>query len=196
MPAGPPLIGALNVQLNCSSPTYAIFNIKMAIHYQYSLQNIAILMLKMGYGLRSRPHRPPCRWMSGAWASWSSFRAFGSKLPGRKCLAVIGTEGEPPPRQQASLSLVQMLGQPRKRWQIGSGPIISKQYRPANPLRIGHFQIASSRFGCSRTDAKRPAISWMNCQATRPERAPRVTDHSTASAWSFSVPIGNLASAA
>src|SRR5712671_2367778 len=25
-----------------------------------------------------------------------------------------------------------------------------------------------------------PATSWMNCQATRPERAPRVTDHSTA----------------
>ena len=28
----------------------------------------------------------------------------------------------------------------------------------------------------------RPARSWMNCQATRPERAPRVIDHSLASA--------------
>ena len=27
----------------------------------------------------------------------------------------------------------------------------------------------------------RPARSWMNCQATRPERAPRVIDHSSAS---------------
>ena len=27
----------------------------------------------------------------------------------------------------------------------------------------------------------RPARSWMNCQATRPERAPRVVDHSSAS---------------
>ena len=32
----------------------------------------------------------------------------------------------------------------------------------------------------------RPAKSWMNCQATRPERAPRVTDHSLASARSWS----------
>ena len=28
--------------------------------------------------------------------------------------------------------------------------------------------------------ARRPSRSWMNCQATRPERAPRVTDHSAA----------------
>jgi ATP adenylyltransferase len=39
------------------------------------------------------PPRPPCRWVSGAWAWWSSFRAFGSKLPGGKCLTIIGTEG-------------------------------------------------------------------------------------------------------
>ena len=44
-------------------------------------------------GVRGRrARRPPCRWMSGAWAWWSSFRAFGSKLPGGMCLMVIGTE--------------------------------------------------------------------------------------------------------
>ncbi len=42
----------------------------------------------------------------------------------------------------------------------------------------------------------RPAISWMNCQATRPERAPRVTDHSTAAACNSSRPIGSFRSAA
>ncbi len=33
---------------------------------------------------------------------------------------------------------------------------------------------------------RRPARSWMNCQATRPEREPRVIDHSPASALSWS----------
>ena len=37
-----------------------------------------------------------------------------------------------------------------------------------------------------------PATSWMNCQATRPERAPRVTDHSTACLRSVSTGIGEL----
>ena len=32
---------------------------------------------------------------------------------------------------------------------------------------------------------RRPARSWMNCQATRPERDPRVIDHSFASAFSL-----------
>ena len=41
-----------------------------------------------------------------------------------------------------------------------------------------------------------PARSWMNCQATRPEREPRVIDHSTAWACSASVSIGNVMSAA
>src|SRR5688572_4586006 len=42
---------------------------------------------------------------------------------------------------------------------------------------------------------RRPARSWMNCQATRPERAPRVTDHSLASArswaWSILMPMAS-----
>ena len=41
-----------------------------------------------------------------------------------------------------------------------------------------------------------PARSWMNCQATRPEREPRVIDHSTAWAWSASVAIGSAMLAA
>src|SRR5262249_8189583 len=37
----------------------------------------------------------------------------------------------------------------------------------------------------------RPARSWMNCHATRPERAPLGIDPSIASARSASVPIGS-----
>ena len=38
----------------------------------------------------------------------------------------------------------------------------------------------------------RPARSWMNCHATRPDRPPRVTyDHSTAAARSASWLIAN-----
>ena len=37
----------------------------------------------------------------------------------------------------------------------------------------------------------RPARSWMNCQATRPEREPRVIDHSLASAVSCSTGISS-----
>ena len=46
-------------------------------------------------------------------------------------------------------------------------------------------------FASFDTTPNRPATSWMNCHATRPDRAPRVTDHSTASACRFSVVIGS-----
>jgi hypothetical protein len=39
-------------------------------------------------------------------------------------------------------------------------------------------------------------MSWMNCHATRPEREPRVIDHSIASACSAYVPIGSFMLAA
>ena len=42
---------------------------------------------------------------------------------------------------------------------------------------------------CASRQPSRPARSWMNCQATRPEREPRVTDHSAASVCSASRPI-------
>src|SRR5215813_10746543 len=47
----------------------------------------------------------------------------------------------------------------------------------------GHDAQSSSLY------PRRPARSWMNCQATRPERAPRVTDHSLASrrSWARSI---------
>ena len=45
-----------------------------------------------------------------------------------------------------------------------------------------------SPFQESRTPS-RPARSWTYCQATRPERAPRVVDHSSASRWSSSLSI-------
>ena len=41
----------------------------------------------------------------------------------------------------------------------------------------------------SQTFPRRPAESWINCQATRPDRLPRVIDHSIASA--LSCPGGN-----
>ena len=44
-------------------------------------------------------------------------------------------------------------------------------------------------YGCSRTP-NRPARSCTNCQATRPERAPRVVAHSSASRSSCSPPYG------
>ena len=44
------------------------------------------------------------------------------------------------------------------------------------PPQVSVHPLQSSRLPIS------PARSWMNCQATRPERAPRVTDHSLARA--------------
>ena len=44
--------------------------------------------------------------------------------------------------------------------------------------RLARAATQSVRNRCPR----RPARSWMYCQATRPERAPRVVDHSSASA--------------
>ena len=46
------------------------------------------------------------------------------------------------------------------------------------PNASGHSSVASSGF------PSRPARSWMNCQAVRPEREPRVVAHSSASASS------------
>ena len=43
---------------------------------------------------------------------------------------------------------------------------------------------------------RRPARSWMNCQATRPDREPRVIDHSIASACSAATSIGSFMLAA
>ena len=43
---------------------------------------------------------------------------------------------------------------------------------------------------------RRPARSWMNCHATRPDREPRVIDHSTASACNACSSIGSLMLAA
>ncbi len=45
--------------------------------------------------------------------------------------------------------------------------------------------------GYSSFCPSRPARSWMNCQATRPERAPRVTDHSLPCARSVSAGIAS-----
>jgi hypothetical protein len=50
------------------------------------------------------------------------------------------------------------------------------------PLVITGMNLERVRQRLARQVASRPARSWMNCQATRPERAPRVTDHSTAAA--------------
>ena len=61
-------------------------------------------------------------------------------------------------------------------------------------LPIGHVPselcysagTSPSKIAHARGLPSRPARSWMNCQATRPEREPRVIDHSPASALSCS----------
>src|SRR5277367_4826506 len=51
----------------------------------------------------------------------------------------------------------------------------------------GHdeFKIREGYLPAIRTPS-RPANSWVNCQATRPDREPRVVDHSSASRSSSS----------
>ncbi|CCC99782.1 protein of unknown function (plasmid) [Azospirillum baldaniorum] len=88
------------------------------------------------------------------------------------------------------------------RRRAGRGGEARAGHRHGRPDRIGDEPAASLRTaqgqpggrsarphgaaGQRRGFSRRPARSWMNCQATRPERLPRVTDHSTASARSCS----------
>ncbi len=56
---------------------------------------------------------------------------------------------------------------------------------------LPHVGTLSPQLGYAvKRTSSRPARSWMNCHATRPERAPRVTDHSTAAARSASGSMG------
>jgi hypothetical protein len=65
------------------------------------------------------------------------------------------------------------------------GGLPSPRRLKQQPSNIEGFACAFS--SCTRADQpyslrpSRPAKSWMYCQATRPERAPRVIDHSSAS---------------
>ena len=69
---------------------------------------------------------------------------------------------------------------------------------------LDHAGVHQAMIVCTKGDARsslggdhpsgllsRPARSWMNCQATRPEREPRVIDHSLASALSCSTGISS-----
>ncbi len=65
--------------------------------------------------------------------------------------------------------------------------------RGAQEFRAGRSvelpRVAARRPQSFRGWPSRPARSWMNCQATRPERPPRVVAHSSASARSASASI-------
>ena len=89
----------------------------------------------------------------------------------------------------------------RKRWDSNPRYALTHggfQDRCLKPLGHPSFNgpvSAQRRHGVKRTPSW-PARSWMNCQATRPERPPRVTDHSTAAARNASWVMGRLNAAA
>jgi len=124
-----------------------------------------------------------------------------------------------PPAGIAALPLVEWPAPPLRRCFGRVHPLGIRRARPPEEACRAAHRIASrrrllspspsvtaalchprARFSCGARSAasapSRPARSWMNCQATRPDRAPRVTDHSTASACSASLPIGRRRCAA
>lgn len=62
---------------------------------------------------------------------------------------------------------------------------IRKGAKAVNPATVIVCDATGHHFQSSLWPS-RPARSWMNCQATRPERPPRVAAHSMASAFSVS----------
>jgi hypothetical protein len=77
-----------------------------------------------------------------------------------------------------------MWPRPRPRG-VGRGPTLWRTSRRRERQGVQAARVPSS-----------PATSWMHCHATRPDRAPRVTDHSTARARRSSVEIGRASAAA
>src|SRR6185437_16021963 len=65
-------------------------------------------------------------------------------------------------------------------------PVATLEHRPRSETRLLRLNRGREKhvFGIAHGHPSflpsSPATSWMNCQATRPERDPRVTDHSTA----------------
>ena len=80
---------------------------------------------------------------------------------------------------------VMKVSNDRKSDMAGSVPV----WPDRNLAAVDTIRKARHQPACTPS---RPARSWMNCQATRPDRAPRVIDHSIASACSASAAIGRL----
>ena len=65
-----------------------------------------------------------------------------------------------------------------------SSPQLHFEVRRGNRAIDPRDHLGSGKARQSRRFPRRPAKSWMNCHATRPDRLPRVIDHSIASALS------------
>lgn len=130
----------------------------------------------------------------GAWRREPEMRLWWGD-PREPCALIEGDLSEPALR----LGLVAHAGVPMSRRVSVQAGFCPGGLCPGGPAACGRRAGAaagSMAGGYATRTPSRPARSWMNCQATRPEREPRVTCHSRAWARSASTPIGNCIDAA